>query len=87
MEPVNLYGMKVSGHQSRARSYMIKAGIPFRERAPATEHYIKNVVPLAGGLRTMPTLEFADGSVIRDSSAIIDHFEAQSGYTFSPSTP
>ena len=87
MEPVILYGMKVSGHQSRARSYLINAGIPFCERAPSSAHYLKTVVPLAGGISTMPTMEFEDGSVIRDSSAIIDHFESQSGYTFSPTTP
>lgn len=87
MEAVNLYGMKVSGHQSRARSYLIKADIPFHERGFNTPHYTKTVVPLAGGLRTMPTLEFADGRVIRDSNAIIDHFEEQSGHKFSPQTP
>lgn len=87
MQPVNLYGMKVSGHQSRARSYLIKADIPFHEQGMGSGHYLNTVVPLAGGLRTMPTMEFADGSVIRDSSAIIDYFEEKSGYTFSPVTP
>ena len=84
MDPVSLYGMKVSGHQARARSYLIKADIPFHERAFDGGHYAKNVFPKAGGLRTMPTLEFSDGEVIRDSSAIIDHFEERSGYAFSP---
>lgn len=86
-QAVNLYGMKVSGHQARARSYLIKADIPFHERAFDAGHYMKTVLPKAGGLRTMPTMEFPDGSVIRDSSAIIDHFEQQSGFTFSPTTP
>ncbi len=53
---VTLYGMKVSGHTARTRSYFIKAGIPFCERAASTEHYLNAVVPLAGGVRTMPTL-------------------------------
>ena len=35
----------------------------------------------------MPTLELADGSVIRDSSAISDYFEEDRGHTFSPVTP
>ena len=51
MDPVTLYGMKVSGHTSRTRSYPIKAGIPFCERAPGTRHHLKTVVPLAGGVR------------------------------------
>ncbi len=35
----------------------------------------------------MPTLEFSDGRVIRDGAAIIDHFEKETGCTFSPTTP
>lgn len=50
MQPVTLYGMKVSGHTARTRSYLIKAGIPFIERAPSTEYYAKTVVPLAGSI-------------------------------------
>ncbi|MEL6520002.1 MAG: glutathione S-transferase N-terminal domain-containing protein [Pseudomonadota bacterium] len=65
---------------------MIKADIPFHERA-FDGHYMRNVLAKAGGLRTMPTMEFPDGRVIRDSSAIIDHFEEQSGFIFSPQTP
>lgn len=86
MQPVTLYGIKVSGHTARTRSYFIKADIPFCERAPSTEHYMTRVVPLAGA-RTMPTIECADGRVIRDSAAIVDHFEETSGHTFSPPTP
>ncbi|MGF1454879.1 MAG: glutathione S-transferase N-terminal domain-containing protein [Alphaproteobacteria bacterium] len=86
-QPVTMYEMMVSGHTARTRRYFIKADIPFYERAPSTEHYLKTVVPLAGGLRTMPTFEFPDGRVIRDSTAIIDHFEDQSGHPFSPTTP
>ena len=87
MKPVRLYGMKVSGHTARTRSYFIKAGILFCERAPSTQHCLKNVVPLAGGKSTMPTVEFPDGRVIRDSAAIVEHFEEQTGHTFSPATP
>lgn len=87
MPPVTMYGMRVSGHTARTRSYFIKAGIPFCERAPSTRHYLTNVVPWAGGKSTMPTVEFPDGRVIRDSAAIVEHFEEQTGHTFSPATP
>jgi len=70
MKRVTLYGMKVSGHTARTRSYFIKADIPFCERAPSTQHYLTNVVPLAGGKSTMPTVELPDGRVIRDSAAL-----------------
>ena len=35
----------------------------------------------------MPTIELSDGTVIRDSVAIIDHFEQLGGHTYSPATP
>ena len=37
--------------------------------------------------RSMPTVELPDGTVIRDSVAIVDHFESASGHGFSPETP
>ncbi len=86
-QPVTLYGVPHSLYTGRARSYLIKADIPYIERAPNTEHYLKTVAPLAGGRRGMPTLEFADGRVIRDGAAIIDHFENETGHSFSPATP
>ncbi len=86
-QPVTLYGVPHSLYTGRARSYLIKADIAYREQAPNTEHYQKTVVPLAGGRRGLPTLECPDGRVIRDGAAIIDHFEEETGHRFSPKTP
>lgn len=85
--PATLYGVAHSLYTGRARSYLIKADIPYREQAPNTEHYMTTVLPLAGGRFAMPTLELADGRVIRDGAAIIDHFEDDGGHTYSPATP
>ena len=85
--PITLYGVPHSLYTGRARSYLIKAGIPYRERAPNTRHFHKVVKPKAGGRNSVPTVELASGDVIRDGAAIIDHFEAASGHPFSPSTP
>jgi glutathione S-transferase len=82
-----LYGAPFSLFTGRARSYLIKAHVPYRETMPITEHYIKNIVPAAGNRQSMPTLELPDGEVIRDGVAIIDHFETKSGHGFSPATP
>ena len=82
-----LYGAPLSLYTGRARSYLIKAGIPYRETMPITEHYIKNIAPAAGGRQSMPTLELPNGDVIRDGVAIIDHFENQNRHEFSPATP
>ncbi|MEJ6515164.1 MAG: glutathione S-transferase N-terminal domain-containing protein [Pseudomonadales bacterium] len=87
MSNATLYGIPISLYTGRARSYLIKAGVAYNEVSPITEHYIRDVVPQAGGRAGMPTLETAEGSVIRDGAAIIDHYETLSGNTYSPTTP
>ena len=82
-----LYGAPHSLYTGRARSYLIKAGIPYRESAMSTPHYRNNVLPKAGGRQGMPTLETAEGEVIRDGAAIIDHYETTGGQAFAPTTP
>ena len=87
MKPATLYGVPHSLYAGRARSYLINADIAYRECAPNTDHYMQSVLPKAGGRFGMPTLELPDGNVIRDGAAIIDHYEAATGHTFSPATP
>lgn len=87
MTQTTLYGAALSLYTGRARSYLIKAGINYRETIPSTGHFLDQVVPKAGGRAGMPTLELEDGTVIRDGVAIIDHFEALSGNPFAPTTP
>ena len=87
METSILYASAHSLYSGRARSYLIKAGVPFEEQIPKTQHYREVVLPRAGGRQGVPTLELSDGGVIRDGAAIIDHFEAASGHGFSPVTP
>ncbi len=86
-QPMTLYGVPNSLYTGRARSYFIKAGLPYREVSPADGHYQSHVIAAAGGRLGLPTIELEDGAVIRDGASIIDHFEAQSGHTFSPATP
>lgn len=87
MEPVKLYGGPFSLWTGRARSYLIKSGIAYREEPHASQHFFDTVLPKAGGRRGIPTVEFPDGDVIRDGVAIVDHFEALNGDAFSPKTP
>ena len=87
MQPIVLYGVPISLYTGRARSYLIKAGLPYREAPPTSAHFMRTVLPKAGGRRSMPTVELPDGTVIRDSVAIVDHFESASGRGFSPKTP
>ncbi|MEL6753931.1 MAG: glutathione S-transferase N-terminal domain-containing protein [Pseudomonadota bacterium] len=87
MQTVTLYAVPHSVYAGRARSYLIKAGIPYREKAPNSDHFAEVVLPKAGGRNSMPTVELENGDVVRDGAAIIDHFEEQNGEAFSPKTP
>lgn len=82
-----LYGSPLSLYAGRARSYLIKAGIPYHESVPTSAHYNEVVLPKAGGRRGIPTLETETGEVIRDGATIVDHYEARSDHGFSPQTP
>lgn len=81
-----LYGTPLSLYTGKARSYLIKNGLPYREVTPKTTHYENEVLPQAK-LRMMPTLETAEGVVIRDGAAIVEHFEAAAGHPATPTTP
>ena len=81
-----LYAFPHSLYSGRARSYLIKAGIPFREVSTGHESFKTEVLPKAK-LATIPTLVTDEGAVIRDGAAIIEHFEAASGRPFLPTGP
>ena len=87
MSEITLYGSSLSLYTGRARSYLIKAGLPYRETVPVSQHYNEQVLPKMGGRRSVPVIETETGEVIRDGAAIIDHYEEKSGQRFSPSTP
>ena len=78
-----LYAIPHSLYSGRARSYLIKAGVPFQELSTGHESFKADVLPKAG-LPTIPTLVTAQGEVIRDGAMIIDHFEQESGGAFQP---
>ncbi|MFK7896655.1 MAG: glutathione S-transferase family protein [Myxococcota bacterium] len=80
-----LYGSPLSLYSGKARSYLIKNGLPYREMMPATRHYAETVRPAAKMLM-MPTVETADGIVLRDGAAIVEHFESASGHPCQPTT-
>lgn len=87
MSKVTLYGSSLSLYTGRARSYLIKAGIPYQETLPNTPHFAKSVLPKMGERQSIPAIETEDGEVIRDGAAIIDHFEANNRHHFSPVSP
>lgn len=73
-DPVTLYGMKISMFTGKVRSYLIKQGIAFNEIAPVTEHFQSVILPQIGR-RIIPVIETSDGTLIQDTTDIIDYFE------------
>lgn len=81
-----LYAITHSLYSGRARAYLIKQGIPFRELSSGHESFKEDVLP-KGKLATVPTLVTPGGEVIRDGAAIIEHFEAAGGRPCRPPGP
>jgi len=81
-----LYAITHSLYSGRARSYLVKQGIPFRELSTGHESFKAEVLP-KGKLPTIPTLVTPQGEVIRDGAAIIEHFEAANGRPCRPAGP
>lgn len=80
-----LYAITHSLYSGRARSYLIKNGIAFRELSTGHESFKADILP-KGKLPTIPTLLTPGGEVIRDGAAIIEHFEAANGRPCRPLT-
>lgn len=70
-----LWGTPHSLYTGKARSYLIKKQIPFVERVPGDQRFLGEIVPTIGHM-VVPVLETADGQLVQDTSAIIDHLEA-----------
>ena len=81
-----LYGITHSLYTGRARSYLIKNGITFRELSTGHESFKAEVLPQAK-LPTIPALLTPGGDVIRDGAAIIEYFEADNGRHNRPEGP
>lgn len=78
-----LFGMPGSLYTARARSYLIKQHIAFEEAIPADPAW--PAITKEIGRWIIPVLVLADGAMLQDGVAIIDHFEASG--TRLPATP
>lgn len=81
-----LYAFPHSLFSGRARSYLIKNGIAYRELSTGHESFKADILP-RGKLPTIPTLLTPAGEVVRDGAAIIEHFESQNSRPCQPQTP
>ena len=70
-----LYGTPGSLYTAKARSYLIKQGVPFENRAAGEARFRAQIVPKIGRW-IIPVLETPAGDLVQDGSEIISHFEA-----------
>jgi glutathione S-transferase len=86
-ERYTLWGGQLSVYTARVRSYLIKKRIPYRELYPAHPDFGSRIVP-ALGFFVIPVLEAPDGTIVQDSSDILDYLEARHPEPcFVPSSP
>lgn len=71
-----LWGGPLSLYSGKARSYLVKKRIPFRELFASHPDYTKRILP-AVGLVVMPVLEAPDGSIVQDTTRIFEYLEAR----------
>jgi glutathione S-transferase len=82
-----LWGGPLSLYSGKARSYLIKKGIPYREYFGSHPDFARRIVP-AVGLVVIPVLEAPDGTIVQDTTCIIEYLEAVFPEPcFVPSTP
>ena len=80
-----LWGTPGSLYTGKARSYLIKQGVAFENRAAGEARFREEIVPKIGRW-IIPVLEGANGELVQDGSEIIAHFEA-TGPTRQPAYP
>jgi glutathione S-transferase len=82
-----LWGGPLSLYSGKARSYLIKKRIPYRELYPSHPDFPRRIMP-AVGLFVVPILEAPDGTIVQDTTDIIEYLEARHPEPdFVPSSP
>ena len=70
-----LWGTPHSLYTGKARSYLIKKQIAFDDRLANDPRFMGEIVPSIGHF-VAPVIECPDGTIVQDTTAIIDHCEA-----------
>ena len=80
-----LYGAQFSAFSAKARSYLIKQGIAFEERAVGHPRFVADIIPTTQRMM-IPVLETDDGLFVQDTCDILDCLD-QRGLETLPSRP
>lgn len=71
-----LWGAAHSLYTGKLRSYLIKKGLPYRERYPSDPEFAARILPVVKHM-VVPVLETPAGDILQDSGDIIDYLEAR----------
>jgi glutathione S-transferase len=71
-----LWGAPLSLYTGKVRSYLIKKGLAYRECYPSDNFFQTRILP-AIGFFVVPVLEAPDGTIVQDTSDIIEHLEGK----------
>jgi glutathione S-transferase len=71
-----LWGGPLSLCSGKACSYLIKKRIPYRDLYPSHPDFPRRIMP-AVGLVVVPILEAPDGTIVQDTTGIIEYLEAR----------
>ena len=84
---VTLYAAEMSLYSGKARSYLDWKGVDYNLVLPTPDVQAEVIVP-AVGRPVIPVVQLEDGTILQDTTVIIDHFEAASpGPSIYPETP
>lgn len=75
-KPYTLWGVQHSLYAGKARAYLIKKGVPYREVYPSHPDFQARIVPAVKSL-VIPVLETPEGAIIQDTTDIIEHLQTR----------
>ena len=82
-----MYGAPLSLYSGKARSFLDWKGVDYTEVLATPDIYQSEIIP-AVGRPVIPVVKLPDGTILQDTTVIIDHFEAaQPGPSAYPDTP
>ncbi len=85
--PHTLYAAPLSLYSGKARSYLDWKRVDYTEVLSTPDVYTKIIIPNVGR-PVIPVMQKDDGSILQDTTLIIDHFEAsEGGPSVYPETP
>lgn len=71
-----MWGTPHSLYAGKARSYLIKKGVPYREVIASDPEFLGQIIPQVGHM-VVPVVRTPDGEIVQDTTDIIDLIEAR----------